>query len=655
MTLRPFRLAFLLFPFLLLPASAAPGVRVQDDLFLAANGAWLASTSIPADKTEVYAADLPAAVNARVRALVDGLRAQRQAPGSIGRKLLDFHDSYLDLEAIERAGLAPVRPLLAEVDALEDRAALARWQGSVQGVLKTPLWFWGGFADFKDPGVNRALVMQGGLGLPDRDYYLKDDARMAQARTAYLDYLTTLARLAGDPAPEHTAGAVLALETRLAEAQLPAAEAMDPAKVRTLDAAQLALFAPGLDWSALLAAAGFPQGATVNLLQPQAAVAIARLQAELPLADWKHYFRLRLLDSMAPVLPAALREAHFAFHGRAIGGQRQPSARAERAIDALTDALGDGLSTLYMARHFPPASKARVERMAAHILAAARESAGKIAWMSPATRLEAQAKIARCTMRVGYPERWRDYGALEIRPRDAFGNRLRARRHEWLRLAALSGTPVDRGLWSMSPLEPNAYYDPVLNEINLPAGILQAPFFDAAASDAANYGGIGALIGHEISHAFDATGSQFDSRGVQRDWWTASDHAAFRAFGSRLIGRFDAQDILPGAHANGKLTLSENIADLMGLQLAWRGYQGERRHGAARPGDARQFFLAYARQWAVKRRDERVLQLLASDPHAPAALRANSPAMQLDAFHDTFATRPGDRMYLAPEQRLRTW
>lgn len=650
MLLRPALLACLILPSLVLPAAAASGVRAQDDLYLAANGAWLDRTTIPADKAEVYAADLPAIVNARVRGLVDGLRSQPHAPGSIERKLLDYHDSYLDTAAIERAGMAPVAPLLAGIAAIGDHAALARWQGTMQGVLKTPLWFWGGFADFRDPATSRALAMQGGLGLPGRDYYLKDEARMVQARSAYLAYLTTLARLAGDPAPDAAARAVLALETRLAQAHLGAAEAMNPARVRTLDATQLALLAPGLDWHAFLAAAGIRPGESVNVVQPEAAVAIARVMTQLPLADWKRYFTLRLLDSMAQVLPGAVREAHFAFHGQAIGGQAQAAPRAERAIDTLTEALGDGLSALYMARHFPPGQKARVERMATRILGAAQEAAGRIAWMSPATRIEAQAKIARATLRVGYPSRWRDYGALEIRAQDAFGNRLRAKRHEWLRLAALSGTPVDRGQWTMSPLEPNAYYDPVLNEINLPAGILQAPFFDAAAGDAENYGGIGALIGHEISHAFDTTGSQFDSRGVQRDWWTAADHAAFKAFGERLAARFDAEEVLPGVHVNGRLTLPENIADLMGLQLAWHAYRS-----AAPHGDAPRFFLAYARQWAVQRRDERTLQLLASDPHAPAVLRANAPARQLDAFHETFGTRPGDRMYLAPQQRLRTW
>jgi putative endopeptidase len=655
---RPFLLACL-FVSLAHPLShAAPAVRAQDDLYRAANGAWLGSTAIPPDRNEIYAADLPVVINARVRGIVDDLRRQARPDNGAGpgRKVVDYYDSFMDTAAIDRAGLAPVRPLLAQIDAIDSRTALARWQGNAQGVLKTPVWLWGGFADFKDPGVNRALAMQGGLGLPDRDYYLKPDPRMAQARAAYLVYLSELARLSGEPLPAAAAQRVMALETRLATAHVPAEEALNPARVRTLDAAGLAQLAPGFDWAAYLKAAGIRDGQAVNVMQPASLAAIAGLLGELPLADWKLYFRLRSLDAAAPVLPEAFRSAHFAFRGKALGGQSQPAPRDERAIDTLTDALGDELGALYMARYFPPEHKARVERMVGQILAAARQSVAGIAWMSPQARAEALAKVNACTARVGYPAVWRDYSDLEIRAGDALGNRNRARRHEWLRLAALSGAPVDRRAWTMSPLEPNAYYDPVQGEINLPAGILQAPFFDAAADDADNYGGIGALIAHEISHGFDSTGSQFDSKGVQRDWWSAADHAAFDAFSARLVARFDGYAPLPGTHVNGKLTLPENIADLMGLQLAYRAYRAA---APAAGGDGhdgeRRFFLAYARQWAVKRRDERVLQLLASDPHAPPEFRANSPAMDVDGFHEAFGTRPGDRMYLPPADRLRAW
>ena len=648
-----------------LPAagSAAPApdqpAAARGDLYLAANGAWLDATGIPPERSEVYRADLPASVNARVRAIVEDLRKTPQPAGSVQRKLIDFYDSQRDLAAIDRAGLAPLRARLAAIEAIATVEDLARWQGSVQGILKTPLWLWGGFADFKDPGINRVLVMQGGLGLPERDYYLGEDARFVATRGAYLDYLETLARLAGDAAPKIAAQRVLALETRLARAHVPAAEAMNPAQVRTLDAAGLEAAAPGLSWAAFLSGAALPEGHAVNVVQPAAAAAVAALLRELPLADWKRYFRLRLLDVSAPLLPRDFRAAHFAFRGKVLGGLAAPRPQEERALDALGEALGDGLGELYMARHFGPAQKARVEAMAENIRLAALDAVTGIAWLGPQARLEAREKVRRMRAKVGYPAAWRDYGGLEVRAGDALGNRDRARRHEWLRLAALSGTPVDRAAWAMSPLEPNAFYDPMLNEINLPAAILQAPFFDADADDAANYGGIGSLIAHEISHAFDSTGSQFDSRGVQRDWWTAGEHAAFQAFSARLVAHFDAVEVLPGAHVNGKLTLPENIADLMGLQLAWRAYKaspGENpAPGAAQGSGAQRFFLAYARQWAVKRRDERTLQLLGSDPHAPAPLRANFPAMQLDAFHEAFGTRAGDAMFLPAEARLRAW
>jgi len=648
-----------------LPASALDATRIDasvhasQDLYRAANGAWLAADAIPADQPEIYGADLPATVNARVRAILEDVRTHPQAPGSIERKLIDFYDSARDLAAIDRAGLAPIRAQLDELAATRTLDELARWQGAVQGILKTPLWLWGGFADFKDTTRNRVLVMQGGLGLPERAYYLDQDARFTAARGAYLAYLATLAWLAGDAAPQAAAQRVLALETRLAQAHLPAAEAMNPAQVQSLDAHQLAGAAPGLAWEAFLQGAALPAGDKVNVVQPAAAGAIAGLLRTLPLEDWKLYFRLRLLDVSAPLLPADFRAAHFAFRGKALGGQAAPRPQDERALDALTEALGDGLGALYMARHFPPAQKARVEAMTERLRLGALDAVANIPWLGAQARVEAQAKIGAMRAKVGYPAVWRDYGKLAVRPGDALGNRNRARRHEWLRMAALSGTPVERGAWAMSPLEPNAYYDPVLNEINLPAAILQAPFFDANADDAANYGGIGALVAHEISHAFDATGSQFDSRGVQRDWWTAQDHAAFAAFGKDLAARFDAIEVLPGARVNGKLTLSENMADLMGLQLAWRAYQSTL-DGKPAPvidgrSGAQRFFLAYAQQWAVQRRDERSLQLLASDPHAPAFLRANFPAMQLDAFHDAFGTRAGDAMFVAPAARLRIW
>lgn len=635
------------------PAMAS-SVTPQADLYHATNGDWLAATAIPADKAEVYGADLPGAINRRVLALVSSLAAGSHDAGSVERKIADYHASYIDTAAIDRAGLAPVRATLAQIARIATPAQLAAWQGEAQGVWKTPVWLWGGFADFKDPQRYRAFAMQGGLGMPDRDYYLKrGDARLDAARSAYLAYLARLATLAGMGNPAVVAEQVLALETRIATSHLPADQAMNPARVVPFTASELATHAPGFDWAAFIGAARLPAGEAVNVVQIDAAKAIARLHADIPLAQWKNYLALRTLDAAASVLPAAFRDAHFAFRGRALAGQTAPSPRGERAIDEVTEALGDGLGQLYMARHFPPAHKVRAEALVRSILVEARKSVASIAWMGEATRAEALAKLATCKARVGYPSVWRDYSKLKVARNDAAGNRARARRHEWERLAVQSGAKVDRAMWLMSPMEPNAYYDPVQNEINIPAGILQAPFFDHAASDADNYGGIGALIAHEISHAFDTTGSQFDSRGVQRDWWTDDDKQAFSRFSERMVQQFDAVEALPGARINGKLTLSENIADLMGLQLAYRAWRAS---GAAqsKEGDQR-FFQAYARQFAVKRREERQRQLLASDTHAPAQWRTNAAARHVDGFHAAFGTGPRDAMYVAPADRLKAW
>lgn len=632
----------------------AEPVTPRADLYRATNGAWLAATAIPDDKAEIYGADLPGAVNTRVMNLINSLAAYRHAPGSVERKIADYHASYIDTAAIDRAGLAPLRRTLSEIASITTPAQLAHWQGQAQGIWKTPIWLWGGFADFKDPQRYRALAMQGGLGLPERDYYLKHgDARLDKARSAYLTYLARLATLAGIAHPEVVAGQVLALETRIANSHLPADRAMDPAHVVRMTGAELAAQAPGFDWNAYLRAARLPAGESVNIVQLDAAKAIARLHDEVPLSQWKHYLALRTLDATASVLPVAFRDAHFSFRGLALAGQGAPSPRGERAVDEVTEALGDGLGQLYMQRHFPAAHKARAEALVQSILAEARNSVASIAWMSDATRTEALAKLAACKARVGYPTVWRDYSKLKVVRDDAAGNRMRARRFEWERLASQSGKAVDRAQWLMSPLEPNAYYDPVQNEINIPAGILQPPFFDHAASDADNYGGIGALIAHEISHAFDTTGAQFDSRGVQRDWWTTEDKRAFARFSERMVQQFDAYEALPGTRVNGKLTLSENIADLMGLQLAYRAYRAT---GEVYSEDSDQrFFRAYARQFAVKRRAERQRQLLASDTHAPAELRTNAPARHVDGFHRAYATIPGDAMYVAPAHRLKAW
>ncbi|WP_426169839.1 M13 family metallopeptidase [Pseudoduganella sp. R-34] len=639
--------------------AAAP--RIQDDLYRAVNGAWIETTTIPASRTESYGAELPDIVDQRVREIVEELSARPQRAGSIERKIGSYYAAYLDTGRIEKAGLAPVRPLLAEIDAIGNRRELARWMGRAQGRIETPLWLWGGFADFKDPTLNRVMMWQGGLGLPSRDYYLSpDDVPMAKARAAYREYLGALAALAGQPQPAAMAARVLALEQRIAAVQLPLAQARDPALMHNpMNARELLRHAPGIDWPAFMRAASMPADEAVTVAQLAPAKAIAALFAAVPLDDWKMYFKLRSLDEAAPVLPKAFRDARFAFRGRALGGLGAEAPRAESAIIELSSALSEPLSKVYVERHFPAAHKARVSAMVDHLLGAYSEVIADSSWMSAATREQALAKLSKYQAKIGYPEQWRDYAGLVVRDGDALGNRHRARRFEWEYKAAQAGKRMDRSAWAMSPIAVNAFYDPMLNEINLPAGLLQAPLFDMAADDAANYGGIGVQIAHEISHGFDSMGAQFDGDGVMRNWWTDADRKAFEEIGQRLQAQYARYEALPGKYVNGAMTLAENMADLAGLQVAFRAYQLASA-GKVVPlvdgfsGEQR-FFLNFAKSWRKKARDERVLQLLASDPHAPNEFRANGPAVNVDAFHEAFATKPGDAMFKPADERIRAW
>ena len=651
-------------------SGADPAVRFQDDLFRAANGGWLARTEIPSDKSRFGAfSQLADLSDQRLRDILDELAAHPPAPGSDAARVAAFHAAYLDTDAIERAGLSAITPLLAEIDAIGNAVQLAQWQGSMQGLLDTPVGLWV-MADFKQPDINRALTWQGGLGLPDRDYFLQgDDARMAEARAAYATYLTELAMLSGEAEPEQVAARVLAIEHQIALLHWDKVENRQPVKLynpRTLT--QLIDEAPGFDWAAFLQAAGLlaadslPSTLLLSISQPSTVIGMAGLFEQVSLADWKLYFKLHLLDQSAPLLPLAFRAAHFAFRGRALTGATAELPRWQQGVAALNRALGESVGKLYVARHFTAEHKARMQLLVENLLAAFRVSIANLAWMSPQTQALAQDKLSKYTTKIGYPDHWRDDSAWRIEAGDALGNVQRAARFEWQRLAVKAGRPVDRSEWGMTPQTVNAYYNPSLNEIVFPAAILQPPFFDMAADDAANYGAIGAVIGHEISHGFDDQGSQFDGDGVLCNWWTDADRQAFDAVTTQLVAQYESYQALPGKHLNGRLTLGENIADLSGLQIAFRAYQQSQRMNQSQPavvieghnGEQR-FFIAWARVWREKIRAERALQLLTTDPHAPAAFRANGAAVNHDGFHAAFATQSGDQMFKPPLERLRIW
>jgi putative endopeptidase len=632
-------------------------VRVQDDLYQAANGGWLSSVAIPADKAALYGIDLPSLADGQVRAIVEQLASSQPKPGSVAHQVKAFYGSYMDTAAIERAGMAPTRPMLAEIEAITDPAALARWMGRAQGHIETPVYLWV-LPGFQDPTTSQPLVMQGGLGMPDRDYYLRDDARFVQARKAYLHYLAILARAAGERQLGRAAQRVLALETQLANAHLPLAESRDPGKYRSMAAPEIALQAPGFAWEEFLAAAGLPASASLTLM-PQPSQSITKLFTQLPLADWKLYFKLRELDSDAAVLPKALRDARFAFRGTALQGVKAEAPRWQKGIIELNDALGEAVGQLYVERHFSPTHKARIEQLVETLRTAARDLVGHAAWMAPATRQEALRKLDTLGVKVGYPDQWRDYSGLQLRSGDALGNRHRAAQFAWQQQVAKAGKPVDRKAWMMTPQTVNAMYDPMLNEIVFPAAHLQAPYFDPDGDAAANYGMAGVLIAHEISHAFDGMGSQFDASGAMRNWWSDADRQAFKALGDKLAAQFDGYQPLPGHRVNGRLTLDENLADLSGLQIAFQAYQ-QSLGGASAPvldgySGPQRFFLSYAQSRRAKLRDAMLVRQLTADPHSPPQYRTNGPAVNSDAFHQAFDTKTGDGMYKSPDERIRIW
>ena len=638
-----------------------PAVRVQDDLFRAVNGRWLATTEIPADKSSHGAfSQLSDLSDERVRAIVDELAGRHHQAGTVQQRICAFYAAYLNTEAIDKAGLEPIRPLLAEIDSIQTTSQFAHWQGTVQGLLDTPVSL-SVAADFEEPGVNRALTWQGGLGLPDRDYFLKhNDESLAKARAAYAAYLTTLATLSGETNPAQVAERVLAIEHRIAEVHWNKVDNRNPLKIHNpMTPEALTESAPGFDWSAFLHAAQLGAVDRLSVSQPSAVAGIARLFAEIPLPDWKSYFKMHALDEAAAVLPKDFRDARFAFRGTALTGAVLDLPRWQQGVAQLNAALGEDVGQLYVARYFTAEHKARVQTLVENLLASYRESIDGVKWMSPATKALAQIKLSKYTTKIGCPETWRDFNDLVLHEADAMGNANRSARFEWKRLAAKAGKGVDRREWDITPQTVNAYYNPSLNEIVFPAAILQLPFFDSAADDAKNYGAIGAVIGHEISHGFDDQGSKFDGDGKLRNWWQDADRTAFEEVGAKLVAQYEGYEPIPRRHLNGQLTLGENMADLSGLQIAYEAYQRTLLGKPAPVIDgysgAQRFFLGWSQAWREKLREERSLQLLTIDPHSPPEFRANGAAVNHDAFHAAFGTQPGDKMFKPVADRIRIW
>ena len=643
-------------------AAGDPSVRAQDDFFRRVNGGWLKTAEFPADKAYLGSFEaLHDKIQVELRALVE--KAVRTHSNGDEARIADLYESFVDEAAVERAGIAPLAGELAVIDALQSPSQLPAVMGRMTRLgVGMPLRM-DIDQDSRDARRYVPQIGQAGLGLPDRDYYLvADDAKFRDARSSYLAYLTRLLELSrapGDAAA--SARAVLGLETALAQGQWARVDTRDPVKAYTrVDLAALAALAPGFDWPPWLAATGLAgRTGDVVVRQPSYLATVAAQLSATPLSVWKAYLRTHVLGSYASFLARDFVDARFAYVGTTLSGTTENLPRWKRAVGFVEESAGESLGKLYVDAYFPPASKARMEKLVANLLAAYRDSIDAIDWMSPATKQEAQAKLATFAPKIGYPKRWIDYGALETRKGDLIGNVRRAREFAYARDLAKLGKPVDRDEWFITPQTVNAYYNASLNEIVFPASVLQPPFFDPGADDAVNYGAIGAIIGHEISHGFDDEGSQFDGTGNLRVWWTDEDRRRFEAKTRILVAQYSAFSPFAGYHVNGELTLGENIADNAGLEIAYKAYH---RSLAGKPapvidgtsGDER-FFYGFAQAFRGKARDAVLLTQIKSDPHSPDEFRVNGTVRNHPAFYATFAVKPGDPMYLPPEQRVSIW
>ena len=645
-------------------------VQPGDDFDAYANGAWKQATEIPADRaslsTGFYVFEK---AEKRLSDLVQGLDKTNPAAGSDARKIADYYAAWMDEAGIEARGLAPLQPKLDGIAAIADKAALSRWLGGSVRADTDPLNATNFYTEnlfglfvaqgLEDPSKNVGYLMQGGLGMPDREYYLAADKDMAANRAAYQKYIAAILKQAGDADAENKAKAIFDLEMKIAKAHANVIDSQDIHKANNPWAlADYAKNAPGIDWTAFFDAATLNGQQILFAWQPDAIKKLSALVAGEPLQAWKDYLRFHAINHSAGLLPKAYADLSFGFYGTQLNGTSKQRDRWKRAIGATDGALGDAIGQLYIKQYFPASSKAKVEDMVNNILATFREGVDKLEWMTPETKKTAKAKAETMLVGVGYPDSWRDYSSLDVKRDDPLGNALRAEEAEYRHQTGKLGKAPDKKEWWMTPQTVNAVQLPLQNAMNFPAAILEAPFFDAKADDAANYGSIGAVIGHEVSHGFDNLGSEFDAEGRLRNWWTKDDAAHFKAATDKLVAQYDAYEALPGLHLSGKQTLGENIADVAGLQAAYTAYH-KSLGGKQAPvidglsGDER-FFLAFAQAWRAKQRDAALRAQVIGDGHAPARWRALT-VRNIDAWYQTFKVPEGAKLYLKPEERVKIW
>jgi putative endopeptidase len=645
-------------------------VKPGDNFFLYANGDWIKRTEIPPDRAGIGVfTELDELSNKRTAGLIEEEAKSNAAEGSNARKIADLYNSYMDEAGIEAKGLTPLKPHLQAIEAIKDKRELAFALGKslrtdVDALNNTNFRTANLFGLWVAPGFNDSerytpYLLQGGLELPNREYYLADSEHMKQVRSAYETHVATMLKLAGFTDPENRAKRIVALEHAIAEKHWSLAENEDIHKAdNSWSKADFTSKAPGLDWTEYFRGAGLSTQPSFMVWQPSAFVAESALVASEPLETWKDWLAYHEIEASASMLPKALADEQFAFFGKVLTGTPQQRPRWQRGVRIVNAFLGDAVGKIYAQRYFPPESKARVQAMVANLIAEYRKRINALTWMAPETKKEAEAKLIGLYVGIGYPETWKDYTGYEVKPDDIFGNMWRGRVFDYERAVARLGKPVDRKQWSMTPQTVNAVNLPLQNALNFPAAILQPPFFDPEAPDAVNYGAIGAVIGHEISHTFDTEGSTFDSKGQLRNWWTPADLQHFEQVTARLAAQYDTYKPFPDLSVNGKQTLAENIADVAGFSVAYDGYHAALGGKTAPVQDGftgdQQFFIAFAQNYGSKIREAALRQQVLNDPHAPAQYRADT-VRNIEAWYAAFSVMPGETLYLAPADRVQIW
>ena len=646
------------------PANMDPSVKPGDNFYLYVNGGWIKSHPIPPEYSQYGAFTVLYENNQKeLKALVDEISKKKDVkPGSIEQKIRDFYNSGMDTTGIEKQGIKPILPELKKIDAIANRQQVQKVLAHLHTIGVHPLFYFYAGADEKNSNMEIANLYQGGLGLPDVSYYTEDTPSNKKLRNEYVKHVAKMFELKGD-APETAtkkAEEVLALETQLAKTSFTRQERRSPEKnYNKMPLAQLQKLSKNINWKAYFTYIGLKNPGEINVGQPRFFSGISKIMQETPVNVWKAYLEWNVLSDAAPYLSKAFVQENFNFYGKVMSGQEKMRPRWKRVMGATSRSLGEALGQLYVAKYFPPESKERMVKLVDNLKLAFADRIRKLDWMSDTTKKKAIEKLKAITVKVGYPDKWRDYSKLEVVPDNYFQNIMNASKFSFEYNLNKVGKPVDKTEWGMTPQTVNAYYNPSNNEIVFPAGILQPPFFNKDADDAVNYGAIGVVIGHEMTHGFDDQGRKYDKDGNMNNWWTAADAKRFKAKTEKLAKLYDHYTILDSLHINGQMTMGENIADLGGLNISYDAYQRALNGKTPKPIDGftgtQRFFMAYAQVWRQNIRPQELAKRLKTDVHSPGEARVNIPPFNLDAFIKAFDIKPGDKLFIPKKDRAYIW